>query len=591
MRHKTILLVDDNPANLKLAIDYLKDEGLQVAVAQSSEVALQRLHRTHLTKPDLILLDVMMPGVDGYETCQKIKLDPQLKNIPIIFMSSLSESADKVSAFSKGAVDYITKPVNPEEMIARIKTHLELSDLRNRLEQNIKIRTQELIDTNTSLRHEIARRKRVEEQVKFITTHDSLTNLPNRILFEDRLNQLIIQAQRHNEKIALMFLDLDQFKMVNDSLGHNIGDILLNEVANRLESATRHEGTVARLGGDEFVVCVPIHKSNEDIKVITRRLSEFLREPFNINSVNLHITASIGVAVYPSDGMDANTLMSNADAAMYHAKQSGRAEIKFYTSSLNVLVQDNLNLSNLLRVAIRNRELFMEYQPQVDLNTGKIIGAEALMRWRQHDGTFISPAEFIPVAEISGLIKELGEWGLRQSCAELKRWHDAGYDDLRMSVNISVAQLHSTGFVDTVHSIIDELQLQPSRLELEITESLLMQRSETNLRILREISGLGIQLSVDDFGTGYSSLAYLQGFPVNALKIDISFVNYIGTEHGNAIPSAIIAMAHSLRLNVVAEGIESRVQETFLKSQGCDFAQGFYYGRSMSGEKFLATVQ
>ncbi len=588
MKRKTILVVDDNPANLKLAIDYLESEDLQIAVAQSGKEAIQRLQRTHLTKPDLILLDVMMPVLDGYETCKKIKSEPELRDIPIIFLSALSETTSKVSAFSMGAVDYISKPINPEEMMARINTHLELSELHQELDLRIKLRTQELVDTNISLRNEIEKRNRIEEQIRYITTHDSLTDLPNRILFEDRLNQLIIQAKRHQERIALMFLDLDNFKMINDSLGHHIGDILLGEVANRLKGTLRYEDTVARLGGDAFVVCVPIRDVNEDIMAVSRKLSDSLRESFNIGSQLLHVSTSIGIAVYPNDGLDVNALMSNADAAMHYAKQSGGSEIKFYTTSLNALVQDQLNLSNLLREAIKNQELSMEYQPQIDFNTGKIIGAEALMRWYRCDGTAISPAEFIPVAEKNGLIKELGEWGLQQSCAELKRWHDAGHDDLKMSVNISVAQMHSAGLVDAVDCIVNNLELSPSWLELEITESLLMQHSETAQSILHDFSNRGIQLAIDDFGTGYSSLAYLQDFPVNTLKIDISFVRNIGTEHGNAIPSAIIAMAHSMHLKVVAEGIETELQKQFLQSQGCDYAQGFYYSRSVSGEDFLA---
>lgn len=587
MKSNTILLVDDNPANLKLLVDCLEGQNIKVAVAQNGERALQRLERAHLPKPDLILLDVMMPGIDGFETCRRIKAVPELSDIPVIFMSALTDTSDKVSGFSIGGVDFITKPIQVEEMLARVKTHLELAELRKKLDLGIRMRTQELVDVNNSLRHEIAERKRIEAQVRYIATHDSLTDLPNRALLEDRLNLLIAQAGRRQEKVVLMFLDLDQFKVVNDSLGHHVGDELLREVAQRLKSCLRNEDTVARFGGDEFVLCLPIHDCDEEINPIARKVFDSLREPFSVDEHNLHVGSSIGVAIFPDDGIDADTLMRNADTAMYHAKRSGRAEIKLYTADLNENAHARLSLSNLLREAIRDRELHMEYQPQIDLGTGRIIGAEALMRWCRCDGTVISPAEFIPVAESNGLIKELGEWGLRQSCKELKRWHDAGYGHLRMSVNISVPQLHSDGFVDAVHGVVNEFQLPPDQLELEITESLLMQHSEANLSILRDLSEFGIRLSIDDFGTGYSSLAYLQDFPVNVLKIDLSFVRNMGTEHGNAIPSAIIAMAHSLNLKVVAEGIESAEQESMLKSLGCDFAQGFYYSRSVAGEDFL----
>lgn len=594
MERKTVLLVDDSPANLKLLVDCLESHDLKVAVAQNGEEALQRLQRTHLTKPDLILLDVMMPGIDGYETCRRIRSTPELKDIPVIFLSALSETSDMVSGFSVGAVDYITKPINLAEMMARINTHLELSELRHQLDMRVKIRTQELTDANNLLRHEIEERKRAEAQIGYIATHDTLTDLPNRLLLQEQLRELMSRAPRHNENVALILLDLDQFKVVNDSLGHNVGDMLLNEVAcrlqettDRLQGTTQDKGFVARLGGDEFAICLLVHKQNEEVETIARTLFDSLREPLKIDNLDLHIGASIGVAVYPKDGTDEITLMRNADAAMNHAKQSGRAEIKRYSAELNANVQSHLGLSSLLASAAKNDEIFVEYQPQIDLSTGQIIGAEALMRWRRRDGVLVSPAEFIPVAEANGLIKEIGERGLQLSCEELKRWHDAGYDDLCMSVNISVPQLHSTAFVDGIRQVVNEFQLPPSSLELEITESLLMQHSKTNLNILRGLSKFGVRLSVDDFGTGYSSLAYLQDFPVDALKIDISFVRNIGTEHGNAIPSAIIAMAHSLRLKVVAEGIETEAQEAFLRSRGCDFAQGFYYGRSMSGENFL----
>ncbi len=598
LKTQTILLVDDNPANLKLLAGPLEDKGFRVVVALGGEEANRR---AHLVKPDLILLDVMMSGIDGFETCRIIKSEEEFRDTPVIFMSALSDSTDKLTGFSVGAVDYITKPIQIAEMMARVTTHLELSNLRKKLEtQNKELheirdelelrvnkRTKELVDANKLLLHEIDERKRAEEQVRYIASHDWLTDLPNRMLFKDRLSQLIAQAQRRKEMVAVLFLDLDQFKNVNDSLGHHIGDMLLCEVARRLVSCLRSEDTVARLGGDEFVICLPGQESREAVYSIARKIFESLRENFSVKEFSLNILTSIGISLYPDDGTDVDTLMSNSDTAMYHAKQSGRAEIKFYTAELNEQVQRHLSLSGLLKEAFDKQELFMEFQPQVDLNSGKIIGAEALMRWRRSDGTMISPAEFIPAAEANGLIKELGEWGLHKSCAELKRWHDAGHDSLRMAVNISVSQFHATGFLDTIKTVIKDYKLPASAIELEITESLLMQHSEANMGILNKLSKLGLCLAVDDFGTGYSSLAYLQDFPVNVLKIDISFVRNIGTEHGNAIPKAIIAMAHGMNLKVVAEGVELDAQEAFLKSRGCDFAQGYFYGKPMLGNDFL----
>jgi diguanylate cyclase (GGDEF)-like protein len=309
MKSNTILLVDDNPANLKLLVDCLEGQNIKVAVAQNGQGALQRLGRAHLPKPDLILLDVMMPGIDGFETCRRIKAIPELSDIPVIFMSALTDTSDKVSGFSMGGVDYITKPIQIEEMLARVKTHLELAELRKRLDWGIRVRTQELVDVNNSLRHEIEERKRIEAQVRYIATHDSLTDLPNRVLLEDRLNLLIAQAGRRNEKVVLMFLDLDQFKVVNDSLGHHVGDELLREVAQRLKNCIRNEDTVARFGGDEFILCLPIHHCDEEINLIARKVFESLREPFSVDGHNLHVGSSIGVALFPDDGIDADTLI------------------------------------------------------------------------------------------------------------------------------------------------------------------------------------------------------------------------------------------------------------------------------------------
>ncbi|MCG8067858.1 MAG: EAL domain-containing protein [Candidatus Thiodiazotropha taylori] len=587
MELKTILLVDDNPSNLRLLLEFLEGHDLKVAVAQNGDEALARLKRTNFSKPDLILLDVKMPGIDGYETCRRIKSSSDLNDIPVIFLTSVSDTADMVKGFSVGAVDYITKPINLPELMARVNTHLELSSLRRDLNARISERTQELVAVNDALRTEIEERKRVENQIRYIVTHDSLTDLPNRIKLMDQLNQVISMARRYDEMIALMFLDLDQFKIINDSLGHRAGDRLLIDVAERLKNLLRDEDIVARLGGDEFVICLPVHDRNRDIMSMARKIFASLRTPFMVNDVKFHIGASIGISVFPKDGSDADTLLSKADIAMYHAKQSGRAEIKFYSDELTRNINERLNMHNLLAEGMQHKELFLEYQPQIDIATGMIVGAESLMRWRRSNGILVSPAEFIPIAEGNGFIKELGAWGLRESCAELGRWHDAGYGDLCMSINISVPQLHSDGFVESVQRALEEYQIEPSRLKLEITESLLMRYSKSNMRILNALHELGIRLSVDDFGTGYSSLAYLQDFPISELKIDRSFVTNIGSKHGNAIPLAIIAMAHSLGLRIVAEGVELRSQAEFLRTAGCEFAQGFYYSHSIPGEEFL----
>lgn len=435
-------------------------------------------------------------------------------------------------------------------------------------------------------------RKQAEERIQHMASHDALTGLPNRVLLQDRVNQAIAYAHRNRRQVAILFIDLDYFKHINDSLGHQIGDVVLQETAARLQKCLREGDSVARLGGDEFVLCLPLLASSSDAERVARKALATLAQPFVVEGHELHVSGSIGISLYPDDGADVATLMRTADTAMYHAKETGRGNFKFFTAALNQAAQRRLDIGTRLRHALAHDEFVVHYQPQVDMESGVAFSAEALLRWQPPGMASISCGDFIANAEESGLIVPIGEWVLRQACKQLKVWHDSGYPEFRMAVNLSPRQLEHAGFCSLVGDILDDAGVPPSALELEITESILLQRSEFNLSTLTTLRDMGIQLSVDDFGTGYSSLAYLQRFPVHALKIDQSFVRDIGTDpNDTALITAIIAMANSLHLKVIAEGVETRQQSKFLLAHGCVAAQGFYYSEAVPARAFAELLR
>ena len=430
-------------------------------------------------------------------------------------------------------------------------------------------------------------RKQAEHRISYMAHHDTLTGLPNRALLLDRLRQAVGQSQRTAKSVAVMFIDLDDFKHINDSLGHQVGDHLLQLVAGRLQLCLRRGDTLARLGGDEFVLVLPAIEDDHAVAAVAQKILDELRNTFHVDGHALHAGCSIGISLFPEDGEDADTLMRAADTAMYHAKGKGRGNYQFFMQSLNVAAQRRLAIANQLRQAIARGEFFLHYQPQVDMECGRIVSAEALLRWMQPERGFIPPAEFIPIAEETGLITQIGEWVLREACLQLKRWRDAGHADLCMAVNLSARQLLQPDFVAGVERILEDTGVPAAALELEITENFLMHPSEENLVPLRQLSDMGVQLWVDDFGTGYSSLSYLKRFPIHALKIDQSFIRGIGQDpHDAAITNAIIAMAHSLNLKVIAEGVETGEQAAFLCARQCVFAQGYYYSRPVPPDAF-----
>jgi diguanylate cyclase (GGDEF)-like protein/PAS domain S-box-containing protein len=420
--------------------------------------------------------------------------------------------------------------------------------------------------------------------------HDFLTGLPNRVYLKDRVGQAIIMAQRHKRRVGLLFLDLDGFKHINDSLGHALGDKLLQSVAGRLSECARGSDMVSRQGGDEFVVLLSEIQHAEDAAIAARRMLEAVAQTHATDDHELHITMSIGVSVFPEDGLDAETLIRNADTAMYQAKETGRDSYQFFTPAMNARAVERQFLEENLRRALDRNELALHYQPKVGFRTGTIVGAEALLRWTHPIRGPISPEHFIPVAEDCGLIKRIGSWVLREACRQARAWTDAGMTQTTMAVNVSAIEFRDEGFLEGLFAILEETGFDPRLLELELTESVLMKHADSVASTLNAVRAIGVQVAVDDFGTGYSSLSYLHQFPVDALKIDKSFVAQITADGDTSIVPAVISMAKSLKLRVVAEGVETIEQLRFLRKHHCDEAQGYYLSRPVLPERFQRLV-
>ena len=431
---------------------------------------------------------------------------------------------------------------------------------------------------------DITERKKMEEQLVHQATHDFLTDLPNRALLLDRIQQAILNANRANTIVGILFIDLDRFKLVNDSLGHDMGDKLLNTIAERLRKCVRESDTVARLGGDEFVVVSQFLHSADNLVSLAQKILQVVAEPVAVNGNELNITTSVGLSFYPNDAKSVGDLLRNADTAMYQAKDLGRNNFQFYTSEMNKRVQHRLTMEHALRVALEKNEFECYYQPCLDLQTGKVLGVEALLRWHHPVLGEISPVEFIPLAEELGLIIPIGNMVLKAACLQQKAWLKQGIK-LRIAVNVSGRQLKQDDFVATVKKIIKETAIEPKYLEIELTESVLLDNIEKTQDTLKKLHEMGANIVIDDFGTGYSSLSYLSRLPVNKLKIDKSFViNLVDNENNKAIALTIIGLAKNLKIKVLAEGVETIEQADFLREHGCDEVQGFYYGKPVNKE-------
>ena len=440
---------------------------------------------------------------------------------------------------------------------------------------------------------DISRRKQIEEELLHLANHDALTSLPNRSLLLDRLSQALVFAGRSKSKVAVMLIDLDRFKNINDSLGHDVGDKIIVEIAHRLLASVRAGDTIARLGGDEFVLIRPDVAREDAVAGVAQQILEALSCPMTVQGHEFYPTGSIGISMFPKDGLDGPALLKNADTAMYRAKDAGRNNFQFYAHDMNSRALDRLKLETGLRRALEREEFAVYYQPQMDIASGRIVGVEALLRWEPPGQPTVFPGEFIPSAEETGLIVPIGEWVLRRACSQKKQWHDAGqFTDVRMAVNLSARQFKQQDMVKMVSCVLEETGCRPEWLELEITESVVMENPETAAETLYKLSAMGVHLAIDDFGTGYSSLSYLKRFPIDALKIDKSFVRDITIDADDAaIAKAVIALAHSLKLAVIAEGVETPEQLEFLRAQNCNMMQGYYLSRPLSVDKLEAFMR
>ncbi|QAU33097.1 EAL domain-containing protein [Janthinobacterium sp. 17J80-10] len=440
-------------------------------------------------------------------------------------------------------------------------------------------------------KYDVTESKKYQEELEFQATHDSLTGLPNRSLLQDRLERTVADARRDGRKFWVVFVDLDRFKYVNDTMGHSAGDILLQQVSERLKSVLRASDTVARHGGDEFILIIGARDNSELNASIIQRIMDELADPIKVNSQEFFVTSSIGIAVYPDDGTESESLIKHADVAMYRAKELGRNNYQFYSAELNHKALDRLKLEKDLRLALERDEFVLHYQPQISLDDGTLGGMEALIRWNHPNLGAVSPGRFISLAEETGLIVPIGYWVIESACRQNKIWQDAGFPKIRVAVNMSARQFAEKNLVDTIINILNATGLAPQYLEIELTEGMVMQNVEYAIGVLSALKQIGIHVSIDDFGTGYSSLAYLKRFPIDMLKIDQSFVRDIADDADDAaIVRAIISLSHSLRLKVIAEGVENEVQLNFLKSNHCDQVQGYYFSRPLPAqemEKFL----
>jgi diguanylate cyclase (GGDEF)-like protein/PAS domain S-box-containing protein len=693
-----VLVVDDDAGGRRLTRATLTRVGFEVIEVPDGAQALAAM-RSEL--PDLVLMDVSMPVMDGFTACAELRKLPGGGRVPVVMMTGLDDVASIERAFEVGATDFITKPINWPILAHRVRYMLRASSAINDLKQNQRrlsnaqrigemgdwewdVRQDRIVPSEQAWRilgregaqgtlrgdgflatvhpddaervrlayeramangdafaiehrivqasgslrhvhqqvevlefdasgralqlagavHDITRRKDAEEQIRRLAYYDTLTGLPNRLLFTEQLHKAIANAERHGQQVAIMFVDLDHFKRVNDTLGHVAGDELLRVVSARLaasirtlDSVSRGSGdnacnSIARLGGDEFIVMLSELHGASDASAVARRLVAALSEPVTVQCTELYVGASIGIAMYPYDGADIDTLLMNADTAMYRAKEAGRGGVQFYDRSMNARALERLVMEAMLRRALDRNEFVLHYQPRVDLASGRIVGAEALIRWQHPERGLVAPKEFISLAEETSLVIPIGEWAIAQACRQSAEWRAAGLSPGPVAVNLAATHLREQALPGHVARVLKEHGLPPASLEIEVTESILMADPELSVETARRLSEHGVGLSIDDFGTGYSSLSYLKRLPVTALKIDQSFVRDIATDPDDAaIITAIIAMAHTLQLKVVAEGVETEAQRSFLRVNGCDEFQGYLVSRGVGAAEFAGLLE
>ena len=598
----SILVVDDVADNLQILETTLKKQGYQVRCAKNGFTAL-RGAKTIL--PDLILLDIRMPGLNGYQVCQQLKANEHTRDIPIIFLSALDDVLDKVKAFEVGGVDYISKPIQVKEVLVRVKNQISLqlanakiSELNQDLEKRVHQRTIELKTAVRKLRQEITERQRIQQQLVHDALHDSLTGLPNRTLLLERIELSIVRAKRNPDyRYGLLFIDLDRFKIVNDSLGHFTGDQLLIAVSKLLQECIRKNDIVARLGGDEFVILLDGVKQLRDATIICDRIQQQLRSPFKLRGQNIFTSASIGIVYSSSEYDNASDLMRDADIAMYRAKDNGKGCYALFDQIMYDEALKLVELENNLRLALEHGEFAMHYQPIISLDNNNLVGFEALIRWQHPQKGSISPIEFIPLAEDTGLILEIGGWLLKEACQQLQIWREQfafapEINSLEMSINLASRQLQEPQFIQQLDRILLETGVEGHSLKLEITEGVLIEPEGNIQNTLRQIKDRNIKLSIDDFGTGYSSLSYLRRFPIDNLKIDRSFVEQMNFDAENfEIVRLIITLAKTLGMKTISEGVETPKQLQQLKELGCEFAQGYFFSKPLSPQEVESMLQ
>lgn len=561
---KKILVIEDEEFVRENIVELLDAEGFQVFCAPNGS---QGIDIARLNLPDLILCDVMMPGIDGYGVLTALRKDSVLAAIPFIFLTAKAAKADFRQGMELGADDYITKPFTRKELLGAITTRLQKQA--------------------TVEKRYHAELEQAKSQLDYLIHNDSLTNLPNRLSLQAQFTQVQQDNLNTKQLLTVICIGLDRFNQVNDNLGHAVGDLLLQDVAKRLSSCLGSHDTVARLNADQFVIILSTIEHRKDAANFAQLILTKLSEIYRLDSQEIFITTSVGIALYPRDGKEIESLLNHAHVAMLKAKQQGGDQFEFYTAAYNIGSSDRLALQTSLRYALDRQELEVYYQPQVNLQTGEIFGAEALVRWQHPDRGLILPNKFIPLAEETGLIIPIGEWVLQVACQQVKTWQSSGFPNLQIAINLSSRQFSQLDLRQQLVQIMIKTGIDPRFIELELTESMLVQNTEVAIRRLNALKALGIKIAIDDFGTGYSSLSYLQQFPFDVLKIDRCFIRNI-TENANnlAITQAIIAMAKSLKLKLIAEGVETEAELSFVCQHQCDGMQGYLFSRPVPVQEF-----
>ena len=594
-----LLIVDDISDNRTILTRRFLRRGFEVVEADSGLTAIELIGRESF---DLVLLDVMMPGIDGIETLKRIRIQQSASVLPVIMVTAKSESDNIVDALELGANDYVTKPVDFAVALARVNTQIGrkraeqqvvlanegLRKANEDLERRVEERTSRLSDANQRLKVEIANREESQARSQYLAYHDSLTGLGNRLLFKEQLEETLKDVSVTQHPLAVLFLDLDGFKAVNDTLGHSIGDLLLKSIATKLRDILQRTDRIARLGGDEFAILQLSVPQPGSAIALAEKIIQIVGQPCNIDGHDVTVGASVGIAVAHPGDMDTERFLKSADLAMYSAKSDGRGTYRMFDPEMDAIVQTRRILEREMRTALVQNGFKLFYQPLINLQTKKVTAFEALMRWQHPERGYVSPSEFIPIAEEMGLIVQLGEWGLRQACAEAMEWPE----EICVSVNLSPLQFSKGNLVSTVMNALASSGLPASRLELEITESVLLEKSERNIAVLNQLRDLGVRISMDDFGTGYSSIGYLRSFPFDKIKIDQSFVRDLLVDEGSlAIVRAIAGLGVSFGMTTTAEGVETEEQMRCLNLEGCIEAQGYLYSKPVPADEIVGLLE